>query len=202
MNAEKKRQDIVDAGMKLFQQYGFEKVSVDDICRFLGISKPTLYKYVQKKEMILAYYYQQRSVDSLPKTYELLQQERPAAAMQYLFTTLHEIAQDMGPELYAAYRIYTMSDPDYLASYSRPQVRVLEVCLEALQALDQIANQADPHKLAVMLMDLNEGLSLTWASGGGLFELGKSFQNFAVSILGIKITPEEARRKARKEAAV
>lgn len=189
MQAEKRRQDIVDAGMKLFIQKGFEKVSVDDICRKLDISKPTLYKYVQKKEMILSYYYQQKSVDCLPEVYDYLAQNRPGRALQHLFTSLHEVAATMGPELYAAYRIYTLTDPDYLSVHSRPQVKVLETCLEGLQHKHYIHASSSPHKLAVMLMDLNEGLSLTWASSKGSFDLAAVFQSYTRSMLGV-IVPE------------
>lgn len=187
MQAEKRRQDIVNAGMNLFIKRGFERVSVEDICRSLDISKPTLYKYVQKKEMILSYYYQQKSVDCLPEVYDYLAKGRPAKALQHLFTSLHELAMTMGPELYSAYRIYTLTDPDYLSLHSRPQVKVLETCLEQLQQKHYISSNGSPHKLAMMLMDLNEGLSLTWASCKGDFDLAKVFQDYARSMLGVRI---------------
>ncbi len=191
MKAEKKRQDIIDAGMKLFRKNGFEEVSVDDICDSLDISKPTMYKYVPKKEMILAYYYKQQSVDSLPSTYELLNQNKPAAALHNLFNRLHETIYTMGPELFAAYRAYALTDHNYLASYSRPQVEVLERILEELEAQDFITARAAPHKLAVMLMDLNEGLSISWASRKGDFDLGKTFQYYTRIMLGVKKGPDK-----------
>lgn len=39
----------------------------------------------------------------------------------------------------------------------------------------------------MMLMDLNEGLSLTWASSKGDFDLAKVFQDYARSMLGVRI---------------
>lgn len=185
MNTEKKRQDIIRTGMDLFIQNGFAAVSVEDICRKLNISKPTLYKYVRKKEMILSAYYQQQTVDSLPEVYALLKQGRPAAALQTMFEKLCQIATTMGPELYAAYRIYTLSDKDYLALFSRPQVRVLELCIRDLQNTNIIPSTVTPHKLAVILMDLYEGAALTWASHGGEFDLQKKIQTYIRVTLGI-----------------
>ncbi len=191
MKAEKKRQDIINAAMELFKEHGFDQVSVDDICERLDISKPTLYKYISKKEMILSYYYQQHSVDSLPSTYILLDQNRPAAALHNLFNTLHETVNTMGPDLFAAYRAYALSDHSYLASHSRPQVEVLERCLKELQEQDFISAKASPHKLAVMLMDLNEGLCISWAARKGDFDLSKTFQHYVRIMLGVKKGPNK-----------
>lgn len=185
MNSEKKRQDIVQVAMDLFIERGFDKVSVEEICRKLNISKPTLYKYVPKKELLLAYYYQQKSVDCLPMMYEYLEQKRPDLALQNLFLTLHQIAHEMGPDLYGAYRIYTLSDHEYLSCFSTPQVHLLEECLTQLQQTNQISSQVNPKKLAHILMDLNEGLCLTWASGQGDFNLSETFQDYIQSLLGM-----------------
>ncbi len=184
MNSEKKRQDIVQVAMNLFWEWGFDKVSVDDICKKLNISKPTLYKYVPKKELLLAYYYQQESIDCLPKMYDYLDQDQPKKALQSLFLDLHRIAMEMGPELYGAYRIYTLSDQEYLAYFRYPQVRLIETCLEKLQQKKLISSRVPPHKLAMILMDLNEGLCLSWASTKGNFDLVSTFQDYADIILG------------------
>ncbi len=189
MNPEKKRLDIVRAAMDLFIEYGFDKVSVDDICKKLNISKPTLYKYVPKKELLLAYYYQQESVDCLPKMYDYLDQDRPEVALQSLFFALHRIAMEMGPELYGAYRIYTLSDQNYLSYFSQPQIRLIEECLKRLQQNKCISLPVSPHQLALVLMDLNEGLCLSWASARGSFDLSHQFQDYVDTLLGIHLFP-------------
>jgi AcrR family transcriptional regulator len=43
---------IIDAAEKRFSQYGFKRVSMDDIASDLGISKKTLYLYFKSKEDI------------------------------------------------------------------------------------------------------------------------------------------------------
>ncbi len=44
-----KFEDILTQAARIFQKYGIHAVSMDDICRELGISKKTLYKYVENK---------------------------------------------------------------------------------------------------------------------------------------------------------
>jgi len=43
---------ILQAGEKHFKRYGFRKSSIGDICADAGISKPTFYKYFDKKETL------------------------------------------------------------------------------------------------------------------------------------------------------
>lgn len=51
------REEIVQTACALFQQKGFDAVSLDEVCRECGISKPTFYNYIPSKEAILTDYY-------------------------------------------------------------------------------------------------------------------------------------------------
>jgi TetR/AcrR family transcriptional regulator len=41
---------ILEEGWRLFQQKGYRGVSIDEVCRNCGLSKPTLYYYFKNKE--------------------------------------------------------------------------------------------------------------------------------------------------------
>ena len=47
------RQSIYDAAMDLFTRKGFTRVSVDEICEKVGISKGTFYYYFRSKDQVL-----------------------------------------------------------------------------------------------------------------------------------------------------
>lgn len=49
----KKRQAVIEAGARLFNENGFEKTSLEDLAKSLGITKRTIYYYVQSKDEIL-----------------------------------------------------------------------------------------------------------------------------------------------------
>lgn len=46
---DSKRLEIIESALKLFCQYGIKSVSMDDISRELGMSKKTLYQFVNDK---------------------------------------------------------------------------------------------------------------------------------------------------------
>ena len=45
----KKEGDILRTAEDLFMQFGYGKVTVEEICRAAGVSKVTYYKYFKKK---------------------------------------------------------------------------------------------------------------------------------------------------------
>ncbi|MGD0707250.1 MAG: TetR/AcrR family transcriptional regulator [Anaerolineaceae bacterium] len=55
-NAER----ILEEGWKLFQQKGYRGVTVDELCRHCGLTKPTLYYYFQDKENLFVQVLQYR----------------------------------------------------------------------------------------------------------------------------------------------
>ena len=50
---EEKRLAVLRVGAREFRDKGFEKTSLDEIARKLGVSKPTLYYYISDKEDIV-----------------------------------------------------------------------------------------------------------------------------------------------------
>ena len=52
--SETKKQAILQAAAEVFQEFGFERSSVSDICERVGCSKPTLYNYFTSKEELFS----------------------------------------------------------------------------------------------------------------------------------------------------
>jgi AcrR family transcriptional regulator len=52
---EEKKQSILNAGMSLFGQYGYEKTSIADIAKAAGISKPAVFHYFGTKDNLFLY---------------------------------------------------------------------------------------------------------------------------------------------------
>lgn len=59
------RMRIVLALETLLQEYPLKKVSVSDICRATGISRPTFYKYFSNKYRIIQWYWDKLHEDTL-----------------------------------------------------------------------------------------------------------------------------------------
>lgn len=54
-----KKEQIIEAARKLFHQFGFKKVSMDEIAKEAGVTKRTIYMYFNSKEELLKYFIQE-----------------------------------------------------------------------------------------------------------------------------------------------
>lgn len=53
-----KRDQIIEAASKLIGRYGAKRLTMDDVCRALSISKKTLYEYFSDKDTLILEYVQ------------------------------------------------------------------------------------------------------------------------------------------------
>ena len=51
-----KEEQIINAARELFKNYGFKKVSMDEIARKAGVTKRTVYKYFTSKQDLLKFF--------------------------------------------------------------------------------------------------------------------------------------------------
>ena len=51
-----KEEQIIQTARKLFHQFGFKKVSMDEIAKEAGVTKKTIYSYFSSKEELLKYF--------------------------------------------------------------------------------------------------------------------------------------------------
>lgn len=52
MDLSEKKQEILEAAKKCFSRYGYEKATLDDIGKIVGLNKASLYYYYKSKEAI------------------------------------------------------------------------------------------------------------------------------------------------------
>lgn len=51
-----KKEQVIEAARTLFTKYGFKRVSMDEIARYAGVTKKTIYMYFDNKEDLLKYF--------------------------------------------------------------------------------------------------------------------------------------------------
>lgn len=51
-----KKEQVITVARDLFHKYGFKKVSMDEIAKYSGVTKKTIYSYFKSKEELLKYF--------------------------------------------------------------------------------------------------------------------------------------------------
>jgi len=72
------RVHILEQSMKLFMKFGIKSVTMDDLARSMGISKKTLYQYVENKEDLLLQILEYRHCQEVMNTECLLEKSSDA----------------------------------------------------------------------------------------------------------------------------
>ena len=79
-----KREQVIEAARKLFHQFGFKKVSMEEIAKEAGVTKKTIYMYFASKEELLKYFIQEE-ITNMEKIVEKVE-----AKHQDFFETVNE----------------------------------------------------------------------------------------------------------------
>ncbi len=171
MKNEKRKKEILDTGLRLFFERGFNNVSVMDICKECHITKPTFYKYVPSKEEILLHHYSGtledllrilRNMDPEPNYWRLI--------ILGLTFTLRKSAE-LGPELYSHYMSLNFRAHRLSARYNSPARDATIQSIKKAQELGQIKNQSDAIELYLAARNLGLGLALKWCMVRGGYDI-------------------------------
>jgi len=113
----KKKNQIVEAAEKLFNQFGFKKVSVEEICQAADVSKMTFYKYFANKNELIKHLWQVMIDVSWAKLDQLEQQDIPfAEKVKMIIKMKEEATSQMGS---AYIRDYLNMVPELMDFYNQ-----------------------------------------------------------------------------------
>ena len=80
-----KGEQILNAAKKLFTNYGFKKVSMDEIASEAGVTKKTVYTYFSSKEELLKYCIKEELQNMRKIIYNLLKYKKNCKFLKMLF---------------------------------------------------------------------------------------------------------------------
>src|SRR5215204_2697003 len=116
---DSKREAVIRTAAQAFNERGYHNTSLDDIATALGVTKPTVYYYVQNKEQLLFECFQAGLVPirealrraeamegtSRDRLREVVRNYAIAIASDYGWCMVRAEHQDLGPELSARVRV-------------------------------------------------------------------------------------------------
>ncbi len=181
----------MESSMRLFKEKGYDNVSIGEICKANEISKPTFYKYIPAKELVLVEYFQQVRQDAMEQARQYMAEDRPAAAIQKLLICMIEAALELGPNLYRIYWSYLLRQCAESDCRTSDLKHLVADAIARLQEKGEILSKGNPEKLAMVLLDVSEGFGISWAMLDGCFDPVEKYQASVREVLGVVVTPEK-----------
>lgn len=147
---------INKTALEMFSNEGFDQVTVNHICKAVGITKPTFYRYVSSKEEILDNYFHfdPRSVDPV---WDQITEGNFWRAIEYGFQLCFEHYLSMGTEILSRLMIFRMNRNDISFQNDPDWIETMTRLISQAQTAGQIRNTTPPETLLELLQSVAQG---------------------------------------------
>lgn len=163
--SEDTRGRILDAAEKLFFEYGYARVTVDDICREIGLTKGAFYHHFSGKEAVYQQVYIPHLDRYLEEHYQIPDTASFSERLYALAKCTFESSKEVGKELVGQSTIGMLSNKDSrLFIEDRPHTKILSEVYKAGIAENAIRIQTTEEEFFMLYSCLMVGLLTKWAA--------------------------------------
>lgn len=184
MQTSSTKENIRETAIQLFKEYGYEKVTVQQICKTCHITKRTFYYHFASKSAVLT-----RLNDYLGMRAETLlstmaSQNNNVETLWTLMSYYCKNSQSMGFRLVKQLYIQSLLDDD--AKFPE-EMYLYPIALQLIKnaiSAKEIDNTSSSDDIAYTLYHGLRSVAITWAFDQGSYDLIKTFKRVFVTILG------------------
>lgn len=167
------KEAILTTSINLFNQYGFENVTINQICQEINVTKTAFYYHFKSKDELISEYF---SFDNLVSNDDLLNilavtdfAEQAIKAMEIFVKHIVRSGVEMTKE---NYRVHLRSQILPLdKSKSALLGSIIPALLQRAKDAGQVKNPASAEELLDTMCNLANGVILNWAMTGGSFDI-------------------------------
>ena len=176
LNSEAKKELIIEKSLELFRIYGYEKITITDICNECHINVGTLYHYFGSKLGILQSISDKLSPASVLEENDTKLLQNPTNAIMRFFLDYSSRWETLGADLTA--QIFQNFQKIYINPLTATlketgSIDKLSRFIEASQKAGYFDPFADPVKTANLIMLIGRGVVYDWCMQNGIYDLSE-----------------------------
>jgi TetR/AcrR family fatty acid metabolism transcriptional regulator len=184
--AEMTRQRLTDAARELLELYGYDGVTVDDICNEAGVSKGAFYGHFESKDQVIISEFM-RVDEYYREVYPQVLEERTYVDMLFAMNrlALRYIADQGKTIIKVVYssEIAPGRKPSPVASQDRALYQLVESLVAAAKENGELRSDIDSSEMAHMIILMIRGLVYDWCLQDGGFDLVETGERLARFLL-------------------
>lgn len=168
------KDEILRTSIELFKEFGYKKVTIDQICTACGISKTTFYYYYKSKESLIADFYNQTDAMAKDWTAEILAAENAVEQLWKICDLYMQPFVEVGAVI--TKEIFQINLKNDYLKISPDDIYLKDVMIMLIkrgQEAGQITNMTDAETLYKQVIYLMDGISFIWAIKNCSFDLQK-----------------------------
>ena len=206
LNAIETKNRLVQAALKLFTRYGFDKVTVEDITNHAGVSKGTFYNHFSTKEQVLV-----EQFDGIDAYYEktLAGVDPDASAAERMFLLVDAMCRFCGEVWGLSFlKIVYMNQigigerPSMLIKKDRLFYAIIERIVAQGRDSGEFRTDVPSDEQVYLIASTARSLLYEWCLHDGGFDLRQGGRDFFKRVLDLLANPAaQQRRGSRRQGA-
>ena len=199
IKAEKTKQTIFDCAIRLFQQYGYHSVSVDDIVEASKTSVGTFYHYFKCKEELIIMFlstYTNKYYEDYERGKLVQEKDKPAMDRLYDFLLFSLDISDAGGEEFQRIAMAYILRADsarpayeYMLSPERAFARICKKLIAEGQEKGEIRRDRSVEELFSTVALFSNGIDERWFISRGSFDPRKEYGGVLWDFMRNMLTP-------------
>lgn len=170
------KKHIITVAYKMFQEKGYDNVTVNDICEECGITKPTFYRYIGSKDQLLAYFYEDVTTEITTQFLKMLAEDNYWEQICIGFEAILSRSKDFGPDLYSQLFISNLRENRGTFDFNDTLTQAMTGLFTKAQQSGQIKNMSEPYNLYMACANMCFGYGIVWCLNHGENDLQRDFR--------------------------
>lgn len=167
---ETTKSQLISTAIELFKKHGYDKVTIDDICRDVGITRGAFYYHFGSKEDLLSDFHaipESISIERLPSIFAA---DNHWEQLWLCLAFYIEYTREVGPEIISQILKINLAKDRGTYRIVASSANAAYPIIEKGQSSGQIRNRASPKELYFIAVQLIMGYELQWAIADGGFD--------------------------------
>jgi AcrR family transcriptional regulator len=193
------RQKIFDTAIALFAKKGYDKVTIDDICEKVGVTKGAFYNHFKSKDQLILEEFMQMDEHYIKVAQDISSLESSVEKLRVFNTEAIKLMSDLGVTMmkvvYFSQIAPNMKKP-YLADGKRFLYKITNELIEEGQQKGEIRMDLESGEMTEMLINCFRGQIYYWCLTNGSFDLVgtcEKLMNLLLQSLTTTIGPSPSR---------
>lgn len=182
------KKDIIrEKALELFKEYGYDNVTIVQICEAAGVTKRAFYYHFKAKEDLTNDLNNYLGVKAESLLSTISAKQTNVEILWNLMSIYCKHSTDCGPSLIKQiYLNRVQGESNSRFPFSMHLFPLLTRTIEEGQKAGEIKNMAEAEDVAFLLFHGFRGIIITWAAENGAFDLHKEYRRIFDVALGLK----------------
>lgn len=184
---------IREKALDLFQERGYENVTIMDICNSCNIAKRTFYYHFESKAQLISGFVDYWGIKAERLLHTFAVEEKSVEILWQMMRVYCDNAQKYGPNIVK--QVYILMMQNGMDNHFPQKMHLYDLAVQLLskaQKAGEIANFRAPEDVVFVLYHSLRSLSISWASENGTYDLAQEYRKTFDIIVGYSREPLNA----------